>query len=117
MSAASTLWTRFAQWWSGLEVFDFPLFTVGGKPFTVLSLIVFLALLALLLVVAGRLQGLLADRWLTRTHLDRGMRQAVASIIRYIFLVTGFLVIIQAFGINLTTLNVLAGAIGVGIGF
>jgi small-conductance mechanosensitive channel len=117
MSSEPSFWTRFAQWWSGVEVFDFPLFTFGGKPFTILSLIVFLALLALLLVVAGRLQRLLADRWLMRTHLDRGMRQAVASIIRYVFLVTGFLVIVQAFGINLTTLNVLAGAIGVGIGF
>lgn len=117
MNLDADLLTRVRAWWSEVQVFDLPLFTMGGRPFTVLSLLVFIALIAILLTGAGRLQRLLAERWLTRTHLDRGMRQAVASILRYVFLVIGFLVIIQAFGINLTTLNVLAGAIGVGIGF
>ena len=42
-----------------------------------------------LLVVAGRLQRILAQRVLARTHLDSSTRELVASIIRYIVLVAG----------------------------
>jgi small-conductance mechanosensitive channel len=98
-------------------VLDFTLFRLGGTPVTLLNLLALIALTVALVVVAGRLQRLLAHRWLVRTHLDRAMRETVASVVRYVFLAIGFLVIVRAFGINLTTLNVLAGAIGVGIGF
>src|SRR5205085_7299792 len=39
------------------------------------------------------------------------------TLVRYTTLVIGFLVIMQAAGINLTTFNVVAGAVGVGVGF
>ena len=51
------------------------------------------------------------------THLDIGTRQAIGSLARYVMLVIGFVIIMQAAGINLTTFNVLAGAVGVGVGF
>jgi small-conductance mechanosensitive channel len=46
-----------------------------------------------------------------------GARLAIGTILRYVLLLLGFLVILQTVGINLTTLNVLAGAIGIGVGF
>jgi small-conductance mechanosensitive channel len=49
--------------------------------------------------------------------VDRGAREAIGTITRYVVLLIGLLVIVQTAGINLTTLNVLAGAIGIGIGF
>jgi len=45
-----------------------------------------------------------------------GVRQAIGSITRYLVLFIGFIVILQTVGIDLTALNVLAGAIGIGIG-
>src|SRR5437868_6670967 len=110
-------WTRFTGWWSDFDVWNAPLFTIGGTPVTLLHLLALMALTIALIVIAARLQRLLANRVLARTHLDASTRELVASIIRYIVLTIGFLVIVQAFGINLTTLNVLAGAVGVGIGF
>jgi small-conductance mechanosensitive channel len=53
----------------------------------------------------------------TSKDLDAGARQAVASLTRYVVLLIGFLVILQTAGIDLTTLNVLAGALGIGLGF
>ena len=114
---AESTWDWLRASMAGVELLDYPLFTLGGTPDTLLNLLLFLVLLIALVAIAGRLQRLLAQRWLTHTHLDLATRQAVASVVRYVFLATGFLVIIQAFGINLTTLNVLAGAVGVGIGF
>ena len=108
-------WLRASM--AGVDLLDYPLFTLGGTPVTLLNLLLFLVLLVALVAIAGRLQRLLAHRWLTHTHLDLATRQAVASVVRYVFLATGFLVIMQAAGINLTTFNVVAGAIGVGVGF
>jgi small-conductance mechanosensitive channel len=117
VNRAATLWERFTAWWLQFDVWNAPLFSIGGTPVTLLLLSALFALSILLLVVAGRLQRVLAQRVLARTHLDSSTRELVASIIRYIVLVIGFLIIVQALGINLTTLNVLAGAIGVGVGF
>jgi small-conductance mechanosensitive channel len=48
---------------------------------------------------------------------DIGMREALGAIVRYGVITLGALVILQSAGINLTSLNVLVGAIGVGLGF
>lgn len=52
-----------------------------------------------------------------KTHLDLGARVAIGTIVRYVVLLVGTLIIVQTVGINLTTLNVLAGAVGIGVGF
>jgi small-conductance mechanosensitive channel len=59
----------------------------------------------------------LIDYVLARRGLDVGMREAVGAIVRYVVVSLGALVILQAAGIDLTSLNVLVGAIGVGLGF
>jgi small-conductance mechanosensitive channel len=57
----------------------------------------------------------LVEKVLTKMRL--GARQALASIIRYAVIAIGVLVILQTSGINLTTFQVLAGVIGIGVGF
>jgi len=76
-----------------------------------------LFLFVTLFYVAGWLRVWLAERALVRTRLDAGARQAVASITRYVFLLIGFLIILETAGIKLTALSVLAGAVGIGVGF
>ena len=63
-----------------------------------------------------------AIRWFVDTVLahrgfDIGMREAIGVILRYVMISLGALVILQSAGIDLTSLNVLVGAIGVGLGF
>lgn len=99
------------------SVFSRPLLTVGGTPITLWSVIYVAALVVALFVVAGWLRHLVSGRLLSRSRLDAGARQAAGAIIRYVVLLTGLLVIVQTVGIDLTTLNVLAGAIGIGVGF
>jgi small-conductance mechanosensitive channel len=45
------------------------------------------------------------------------MQSAAIKVAGYVILVLGTLIILQSVGINLTTLNVLAGAVGIGVGF
>jgi small-conductance mechanosensitive channel len=80
-------------------------------------LIYFVVLLLLLFYLAGRLRRWLVEKALVKTRLEIGARQAVGSITRYVFLLVGLLVILQSVGVNLTALNVIMGAVGIGIGF
>ena len=98
-------------------VLQVPVFEFGGSQVTIWSLIYIVVLIALLFYVAGLLRLLIVRRLLARSSLDRGAREAIGTITRYVVLLIGLLVIVQTAGINLTTLNVLAGAVGIGIGF
>ncbi len=106
------------HWMIELRSLDVRLFSLGDTGVTLWGLFAFIGLLVVLVYGAGRFQRWIADRLLAHAHhLDVGMRQAIASVLRYVLMLVGFLVIAQAFGINLTTLNVLVGAVGVGVGF
>jgi small-conductance mechanosensitive channel len=98
-------------------VLNFRLIPLGETGITIWTLIQFLVLLLLLFYLTGKAKKLLVGRVLVRTKLDVGARQAVGSITRYALLLIGLLVILQTVGINLTTLNVIAGAVGIGVGF
>lgn len=109
---------QLMQWFEQFQnFFGAPLLTLGNTPLSLWSIIQFATLVVLLFLTAGRLQNWLVNRLLTRSRLDAGAREAIGSITRYLFLFIGLLVILQTVGINLTTLNVLAGAVGIGIGF
>jgi len=98
-------------------VLDVPIFDLGGKPFTLWALVYIVILVVALFYVVGKIRVWMAEHALARTRLDVGARQAVATITRYVLLLLGLLIILQTAGINLTTLNVLAGAVGIGVGF
>lgn len=94
-----------------------PLFTLGQKPITLSSLIVFALALLALVWFASAMQRWLTHRLLSRTPLDLSTRETVGTLVRYGVLVFGFMIVMQTIGINLTSLSVIAGALGVGIGF
>ena len=94
-----------------------PLLKLGDSSVTLWSILTFFILFLLLLFIAGKIRSWLVNHLLLRTKLDQGGRQAVGAITRYVIIFIGFLMILQTMRINLTTLNVIAGALGIGIGF
>jgi small-conductance mechanosensitive channel len=66
--------------------------------------------------VTRRVTHWFVDTVLARRGFDIGMRKALGAIVRYVIITLGALVILQSAGIDLTSLNVLVGAIGVGLG-
>lgn len=99
------------------DALNYTIFTLGEARITPLSIVYLLVLLALLFFLSNKLKAFLVEKLLGRTKLDLGARQAIGTITRYLILFVGFLIILQTVGINLTTLNVLAGAVGIGVGF
>jgi small-conductance mechanosensitive channel len=90
---------------------------IAGTQFTPLKLLTVIALLSALVWTTRRVTRWLTDRLLASRGFDIGMREALGAIVRYVVITLGALVILQSAGINLTSLNVLVGAIGVGLGF
>lgn len=100
-----------------IAALNYNLFALGDAKITPLSIIYLILLTVTLFFLSNKLKSLLIERVLGRTSMDIGARQAVGTISRYVILFIGFLIILQTVGINLTTLNVLAGAVGIGVGF
>jgi small-conductance mechanosensitive channel len=90
---------------------------IAGSEFTPLKLLTVITLISALVWLTRRVTRWLVDHVLARRGVDVGMREALGAIVRYGVISLGALVILQSAGINLTSLNVLVGAVGVGLGF
>ncbi len=102
---------------SVMEFLQYPVFPLGKADVTIASLLYLVISLILLFYLSAKFRNLLQNRILVRYNIDIGVRQAISTIVRYIILVVGLVVIIQSAGIDLSFLAILAGALGVGIGF
>ena len=118
MDTIDTILERLTLIWSKLsELFAIPLFSSGSTSIT-LSLIFYLLFFSfLLLFLAKKLRSILVNRILSNYGLEYGTSKSIGTIFYYFLTVIGFFVIIQATGLDLTGLNLIAGALGVGIGF
>jgi len=94
-----------------------PLFQLGElavSPLLVFKLLLFLVLLTL----AARLtRRFLRDKVLSRTSMDAGQRYALGRIAGYAVFVLGLIIGLQSVGADLSSLVVVGGALGIGVGF
>jgi small-conductance mechanosensitive channel len=107
--------TATLEWLQGL--LEQPLLSLGNARITIGTVLYVVLIVLVLWVVAARMQRWLTDGPMLRTRLDASGRHAVGTLTRYAIILIGLLVVVQTAGIDLTTLNVLAGALGLGIGF
>jgi len=104
--------TTLGRIWS---VFEAP---IAGSPFTLAKLIVASALVVLLIWLTGRLTRWLAGGVLRRRGVDPGSSEEIATLVRYLLISLGVVLILQAVvGVNLSTIVGLLAGIGVGLGF
>jgi small-conductance mechanosensitive channel len=99
------------------EYLDFSLVSIGETNLTLWTLLYLFFLIFLLFYFTAKLRQWMVYRVLAKSRIDLGVRIAVGTIIRYIVLVIGFIIVFQTVGIDLSTLTILAGALGIGIGF
>lgn len=102
---------------SVVDVLKVPLFTLGDSPFTLITFIYLVTSTLILSLAASALNKVIAYRLLSKSQIELGVRIAIGSIVKYLLLVIGFIIILQTAGINLSSLTILMGALGVGIGF
>ncbi|MBN1397355.1 MAG: mechanosensitive ion channel [Bacteroidetes bacterium] len=99
------------------ELLSIPIFTIGESHLTLWTFLYLTVLFVLLIYLSGKLRTWISDRLFSHSSMHIGMRLTIGTIFRYVLIFIGMLIILQTAGIDLTTLNVLAGTIGIGVGF
>ena len=99
------------------EFLEIPLLKLKDTEITLWTLLYLIIVVILLFYLTAKLKNWLTDHMLARFSVEVGIRAAIGSIVRYFLIVVGFIIILQTAGIDLTALNVLAGAVGLGLGF
>ncbi|MCV6638729.1 mechanosensitive ion channel domain-containing protein [Candidatus Albibeggiatoa sp. nov. NOAA] len=88
-----------------------------GRTHTSLASVVFSILGLLGIFWLGSWTKRITYRWIYANIRDLGIRNSLSVFTQYFVVLVGLLVILQVLGIDLTTMTVFAGALGVGIGF
>ena len=99
------------------KVFTSTLFKIGNNPVSLRSLVELIVLFMAVLVISRSFTDFLKERLLVRLGIDEGNREAIAVIMRYLIVALGVVGAIPSIGFNLASLAVVAGGLGVGIGF
>jgi small-conductance mechanosensitive channel len=100
-----------------IEIINSPLLTIGKTTITPWLIIYVILLFILLIVLSKKIKNWLINSILVKSNLDSGTINSIATITRYIIILAGLFAILQSMGIDLSTITLLAGALGVGIGF
>lgn len=96
---------------------NYPLIQLGDVTLTVLAIVKVVFWISVVLIANALLRRFAVQRLLARTQFDPGLRFAITKMFGYAFVVLGFFVALTVNGVNLSSLAVVAGALGIGIGF
>ncbi|MCC5935996.1 MAG: mechanosensitive ion channel [Lunatimonas sp.] len=90
---------------------------VGESKLTIGLLIWLIISITAVLILSELVRKFTVNKVLARYPLDLGTRKAIGTIVKYVLIIIGFFTILQNSNVDLSALGILAGAIGVGIGF
>ncbi|MGK7946680.1 MAG: mechanosensitive ion channel family protein [Microcystaceae cyanobacterium] len=99
-----------------VDTFVSPLVTVGQNAYSILDFLILIGLLFGLFILTNGVMNLFKVRILQMSRIERGIQEAIAIIAKYIFFFIGTIVILQVWGLDLSSLTLIASALGVGIG-
>ncbi|MEM9136147.1 MAG: mechanosensitive ion channel domain-containing protein [Cyanobacteria bacterium P01_F01_bin.42] len=108
---SQTLWGWFLQA-VNLTLIDLG----GGSRITLITLFAIIGVSILIFGMANVLGRWIKQKVLSQTRIARGSQEAIATLISYVIAVFGFIILLQSMGLNLSSLTVFAGVIGIGFG-
>ncbi|MHC0066061.1 mechanosensitive ion channel family protein [Nostoc sp. UIC 10890] len=94
-----------------------PVITIGESSYSVINIIIFISLLFGVLAIAGTLTNLLRSRVLRMTNVSRGVQESIAIAIYYSLIFIGTVLLLQIWGLDISSLAIVASVFGVAIGF
>ena len=99
------------------EIFTKQMLDVGGTKLSIAEIASLVALVVIAFFVSKVFSELIRRTVLHRLRINRGLQEAITVFIRYLLLIVSSAIILQSAGINLSSLAVFAGVIGIGLGF
>ena len=91
-------------------------FKVGSLAITPVFLLKSIGFLCILVVLSKLIQRLIVARLLNRLSISAGLKFAAGRFATYLFFLVGLFVGLQSLGVDLSSLVVFGGAVGVGVG-
>ena len=91
--------------------------TTGALSVSVADVLVFVLTIWFSFLLARFVQVILQEDVFTRVRMARGLPNAISNLARYTVIFIGFMFGLSAAGVEITKLAVIAGGLGVGIGF
>lgn len=90
---------------------------IGGYSVSIAAIVQLIVWILIVLFLSRALKQFLKHRLLIKLGIDEGNREAMATIISYGMATLGFIIVLHSTGFNLASFVVVAGGLGVGIGF
>ena len=100
--------------WVGIRTLTFKL---GELQVSMDIVLMTCLVLYLTFIISWLLQALLDAEYMTPRGMEHGVKFAIKTLVHYTLILLGFLVAISVAGIDMSKFAILAGALGVGIGF
>jgi small-conductance mechanosensitive channel len=92
------------------------IFSLGDNQYSFLDIVVLIVMLIALFVLSKAISQVLRSRVLSLTGLSRAAQDTIALIANYTIGFIGIIIILQVWGLDISSLTVFAGVLGVGIG-
>ncbi len=106
------------HWWAEIQtIFNQPLVELGDSHLTLNSILKLLVVMLVVLVAERYLRRVLRKRILARTHMEPDLQYAVSRFVGYCFIAVGFFFAFRVIHLDLSSLAVIVGGLGIGIGF
>lgn len=93
-----------------------PIVNLGSNSYSVIQIGILVALFLGLLSLTKVVRNLLRSRVLLFTGMNQGDQETIATIANYILICIGTVLLLQLWGLDLSSLTIFAGVLGVGIG-
>ncbi|MDB9312056.1 mechanosensitive ion channel [Spirulina sp. CS-785/01] len=97
--------------------FTAPLINLGNDSYSILDFLILLGLFWGLLLATSSVTQVIKNRILRLTRIERGIQEAISIVIKYSLMTLGAIILLQIWGLNLSSIAILGSALGVGIGF
>jgi small-conductance mechanosensitive channel/CRP-like cAMP-binding protein len=100
-----------------IQTFQNPLIQVGETEVTLLWILQIIFAFFIVFLVSRTLKSFIKYQLLPRLNIDLSSREAISSFGSYIIGFLGFILVLQGTGFDFSSLIIIAGGLGVGIGF
>jgi len=90
---------------------------VGTMTISLGGILLLIGILLLTFLISGFIKVLIEEEMASRIKLPKGIPFAISVTIRYFIIILGFVMALSAAGIDLSEFGLIAGALGIGIGF
>ncbi len=98
-------------------IFNTPFMQLGRTEITLNFLFIILFLSISVIFISRWVSEWIKNRILIQLRVDRGSQETITRVVSYSLSFIGFIVVLQTAGIDLSSLTVLAGVLGIGFGF